>query len=186
MLIALPILAFVSSSAVAAPEQPSPIAVQSPQQNADVQPPRKVFGNPMAVFVDAGPSMSAIAVADDAAITAHVQTNVFVGHRLSPDSTMWLGVGYRGSFEANDSELFTRHGVGVTVATKWVHAIGMAGACVGYGFDGTLFGGVSIGGAIGLRLGPITLNLPLYFDFIPVNGQMATVTTFSVTGGVAF
>jgi hypothetical protein len=185
MLLSLPILAFVSASTVAAPDQASTVAVQ-PQQNADVQPTRKVFGDPIAVFVDAGPSMSAITTADAAAFTAHVQTNVFVGHRFSPDSTMWLGVGYRGSFEANDSELFTRHGVGVTVATKWVHAIGMVGGCVGFGFDGTVFGGVSIGGALGVRLGPITLNAPLYLDFIPSNGQMITVTTVSLTGGVAF
>jgi hypothetical protein len=45
---------------------------------------------------------------------------------------------------------------------------------------------VSIGGGIGLRLGPVTINLPVYLDFLPVDGQTITVTTFSLTTGVAF
>jgi hypothetical protein len=54
------------------------------------------FGNRFGFILDAGPSISIIkaGTSDDSVIgfAPHVQTNLFVGHRMMSDTTMWISV----------------------------------------------------------------------------------------------
>lgn len=145
--------------------------------------------HPVIWELSAGAGVTLYPVSSDSSFAVpHAHFNTVIGVQLSKHTTvgdpMTVGLGYAGSADVNDAELFHRHGFGILIRDRTLFAMLSAGVTFGHDFgSGMLMPGGHVAVDLALRAGPVHIGMPFSLDFVGTPyGALSSVTLAATLG----
>jgi hypothetical protein len=171
--------------ALASTNAPEPVVAEPEVTDPDATKPA-IAPPHFAFSIDFGASLTSVDVGVAHLISYHGHVGTFIGHEVFAGSLfkdrLAISVGYMGAYDANDTELLHRHGIGVMFAKSWLSVAIGGGVGLLHGFqDGGMWVLPGLQTDIAFRFGGFKLGFPIDLDVV---GD-APATTFAITLGYA-